>query len=192
MNIVIISASMRAQSQSLKVAQYLAGLVEKQSDTPLVIDLQALQLPNFDDTPKDIEQVEWLKSRLAQAEAFVFISPEWNGMMSYGLINMLHYVDRELADKPVLLVGVSNTRGGYYPVAQMQQIGQKNKHFVILPEHLVLSNIEQFMNDLAQEPAEYVEKRAAYSLRVLKVYAEALGTVRASGVLDYGTYPNGM
>ncbi len=53
------------------------------------------------------EKISHLKQQLSSSDGFVFVSPEWNGMMSLTLPNMLHYVSQELANKPVMLVGVS-------------------------------------------------------------------------------------
>lgn len=194
MHIQLISASMRAESESLKVARYLEARIKAHGHTAEILDLYTIKLPNYDDSddPLQLEAKQWIRERLTAAEAYVFISPEWAGAMSYGLINMLLFVGKEMADKPVLLTGVSDTRGGFYPIAQMQQIGQKNRHYVLLPEHLVLSSIKEFMNDPTTEPEAYVEKRADYALRVLETYAEALVHVRQSGVTDYVTYKNGM
>jgi hypothetical protein len=49
---------------------------------------------------------------------------------------------------------------------------------------------------LAEEPQSPVETdvraRLDYFLRVLKEYAKALSTVRASGVIDTKSFPNGL
>ena len=116
-------------------------------------------------------------------------------MMSVGLLNLLHYVKHEFAHKPVMLVGVSASRGGSYPLLQMRMMGYKNRHFVILPESLLVTDCKNVFNDNNFDdsaPDLYLKKRADYALNILVKYAESLQSVRQSGIVDFDAYPNGM
>jgi NAD(P)H-dependent FMN reductase len=195
MNIVIISASMRTQSQSLKVSEWLARHSETLGITAEVLDLHTFKLPMFDDGETAAENQVMLREKLTNADAYVFVSPEWNGMMSHGLINMLHFVGQEMAYKPVMLVGVSAGRGGTYPVAQMKQLGGKNRHYIISPENLVVSGVESAFNtpEIVESEADFaIKNRADYSLKVLIELAGALTHVRSGSVIDLKNFSNGM
>lgn len=194
MNIVVISASMRKNSQSFKVAKYVAdNLVSNDVDVKL-IDLQAIDLPMYDDTEKDLPQLNNLIPQLSAAHGFVFVSPEWDGMMSIGLLNMYHYLGSELAHKPVLPVGVSASRGGAYPIEQMRQIGAKNRHFVVIPEHVIVRNVENVLNEVesVSEEDTYIRDRLNYAGGVLRAYADAMKVLQTSALIDNTKYPNGM
>ena len=118
MNILVISASMRSNSQSLKVAKWLSAHSAKLGAESSVLDLHEVKLPLFDDGETVAENLPQILNQLKSADGYVFVTPEWNGMMSHGLINMLHFVeDKEMAYKPVMLVGVSAGRGGVRPAA---------------------------------------------------------------------------
>ncbi len=196
MKITILSASARRGSQSRKVSEYLASRLGEMEADAKVFDFGELKLPSFDAENAPNEQVLEILQRLEASDGAILVSPEWDGMMSHELINFYHYLQQQLADKPVLLVGVSATpRGGQYPVEQMSMMGIKNRHFVIIPGRLVVESVNDVMNDqnLSDDaPDIYIKKRADYTLKTLLEYARALQTVRQSGVRDYDKYPNGM
>lgn len=196
MKIVVISASPRSNSQSLKVAKYLTSRLNTLSAEATTLDLHELKLPVYDASDSIPEGLAEAKSLLASSDGYVFVSPEWNGMASVALLNLMHYLeDNELAHKPVMLVGVSATRGGSYPVIQLRSLGYKNRHFIISPECLVVTTCKDVLNDDVQSddaPDIYIKRRADYALKVLVEYAKALQNVRHSAVIDHKTYPNGM
>lgn len=197
MKITIISGSSRKQSQSIKVANFMKALLENKEVEASVLDLQELNLPPYDPDNTDVDGVDELKKTLEASDGFVLISPEWNGMMNHRIISFFHYIGLSMADKPVMLAGVSSSyHGGHYPVEQMRILGVKNKHFVVIPEHLVIKDVKNVMNstilDDGNESDVYIKKRAYYALKTLIEYSKALKSVRVSGVVDYDTYPNGM
>lgn len=195
MNILVISASMRGESQSLKVSKWLHVHLESQNIGSDLLDLHAFKLPMFDDGETIAENQPELLSKLGKADGYVFVSPEWNGMMSHGLLNMLHYAEHELAYKPVMLVGVSAGRGGTHPVDQMRLMGQKNRHYVLSPESLIVSGVESAFNgpEFDKNASDFALKtRADYSLKILVKLAESLSDVRNSGVLDFERFSNGV
>ncbi len=196
MKIVLISGSSQAESQTVKVTAFLANRLETKGVEVEIIDLHELNLPPFDPNKKPESVISTMKKSLDSADGFVLASPEWDGMVNHRIISFLHYVGMTMADKPVMAVGVSATyHGGHYPVEQMRMLGPKNKHYIVIPEHLVVMNVNDVMNthDLEGEENDvFIKKRADYALSTLVEYAKALQHVRSSGVTDYDTYPNGM
>lgn len=195
MGVLVVSASMRANSQSLKVANWLKNHIASLGSSAELLDLHEFKLPMFDDGETVADNKEELLRKINEASAFVFVSPEWDGMMSYGLINMMLYIKDEMAHKPVMLVGVSSGRGGSYPLAQMKQLGQKNRHFIISPENLVVGGVKEMLNDqeMDESSVDYpIKVRADYSLKILIEYGKALEKVRSSGVVDMTVVPNGV
>jgi NAD(P)H-dependent FMN reductase len=192
MQITIISASTRAGSESRNVSDLIEATLENKNTEASVIDLYELSLPIFDATGEGdwTERVAEVRQLLDQSDGFVFVSPEWDGMMSAGLHNLFHYLDHELADKPVYLVGVSAGRGGRYPLLQMRQMGYKNRHFVIIPESIFFDQVTDNLVD-GNLKNEHIEKRLNYGLNTLIEYAKALTNVRKSGVIDYEQFGNG-
>lgn len=196
MKIVVISASMRKDSQSLKVSKWLQVHGESLGIESEVVDLHEVKLPLFDVGETPAPQAEDVLAVFKSADGFVFVSPEWNGMLSHGLVNMLHYTGTELAHKPVMLTGVSAGRGGTYPLAQMRDVGQKNNHYVISPESLLVQGVNGILDDheMTEEDTadQNVKARADYGLKVLIEYAKAMKTVRESGVINHEKFANGV
>ena len=192
MIITVISGSTRKDSQSRRVCDYLAGRLAHLGVETAVVDLHEKKLPLYDDAGEGAWKPVWeeVSGTLEKSDGFVFVSPEWDGMMSVGIHNLFHYADKEMADKPVLPVGVSSGRGGRYPLQQMRIMGYKNKRFVVIPESLFFDYVEKGLVDGALTDARATE-RADYALRVLMEYARALASVRASGTIDYAKFPSG-
>ena len=113
---MIVSGSHRQESQSERVAEFVGNELLR-IDPTLVVDSFSLSgnpLPLWDESV-------WQKSsplaglwgpvreRMQQAHAFVFVTPEWAGMVPPGLKNLLLFAgQREVGHKPALLVGVSS------------------------------------------------------------------------------------
>lgn len=187
--ITIVSASTRSNSQSLRMSKYLQKVLDNFGADASILDLNELKLPVYDDSGEGAWKSDWDKAskQLEQSDGFVVVSPEWGGMASIGWFNMLHYVDKEMAHKPVVLVGVSSGMGGAYPLAQMKSMGQKNKHFVLVPENLRLMNVEKlFVSESVDEDSadKSVKLRAEYTMKMLIEYAHALGPIRHGKVVD--------
>lgn len=192
MKITIISASTREGSQSRRVSDYLTGRLTMLGVEARVLDLNEKKLPLYDDKEENQKEVwEEISTMLDASDGFVFVSPEWDGMFSVGLHNMFHYADKQLADKPVLAVGVSSGRGGRYPLQQMRIMGYKNKRFVVIPESIFFDHVEESLVNGAPVDQRLAD-RAEYDLRVLVEYAKALSLVRQSGIIDYERFPNGL
>ncbi len=193
MKITIISGSTRNNSQSRRVSDYLSDCLTKYNIENTILDLNEKRLPLYDGTEEGVWKTLWdeISSLLNQSDGFVFVSPEWDGMFSVGLHNMFHYSDKELADKPVLTVGVSSGQGGRYPLQQMRIMGYKNKSFVVISESIYYDHIKENLVDGTLTNSRTTE-RTDYVLKVLVEYAKALGAVRKSGVIDYEKFPNGL
>ena len=193
MKIRIISGSVRDDSQSKKVSEYLSGRLESLGIENSIVDLNEKRLPLYDDTGEGDWKEMWneISNTFNQSDGFIFVSPEWDGMFSVGIHNMFHYLEKEIADKPVLPVGVSSGRGGRYPLQQMRIMGYKNKRFVIIPESLFFDHVEDNLIE-GKVTNEKLSERTDYALKVLVEYAKALLNVRQSGVIDYKKFSSGL
>ena len=208
MKIGIINGSHRA-AQSLKVAKFSSRiLTENLGKRPsgetvetTLIDLAGNPLPLWDQDLWTDNDPRWQKAwaplarELAACDGFVVVSPEWGGMVPPGLKNLLLIAGAEFAHKPAAIVAVSAGTGGAYPVAELRMSGYKNNHICFIPEHVIIRDVANVMNDheaAVQSPDAYMRQRLEYTLAVLLEYAGALRQVRESGVLKLKEYPYGM
>jgi NAD(P)H-dependent FMN reductase len=207
MKYLIVVGSHRAKSQSSKVGKYIAQEIKakQKSVSVSIIDLRLNPLPLWDESKwkkgsKLVKQWAPYSKRIQQADALVIISPEWSGMVPAGLKNFFLLCDKhELAHKPALLVGVSASRGGAYPVAELRMSSYKNTFICYLPEHIIVRNVEKVLNDTKLNKDDkddkddyYIKKRLSHALTMLSVYGKAFQKIRKSKKIDLKTYPFGM
>lgn len=205
MNIVIISASSRPNSNSLKFSNIIRDKLaaEGKGIDLNMIDLNKNVLPFFDASlwmgdKNTIDLWEPTRSTLEKADGLIFVTPEWNGMSSPALSNMLMYVKAELSHKPVLIVSVSATsHGGSYPVSQLRAFSSKNNRFYYIPEHMIIRNANTTLKDwpnIDKDNADdsYISNRIDYCLNLLQAYAKASISLRSSGLIDHQSFEHGM
>ena len=198
--IFIVSGSHRENSQSGRMARYIQAKLESLGAGSDLLDLGKTPLPlwreDFWDDPRP-EWAEWepIAERLQQADGLVVVSPEWHGMAPSGLKNFfLLATSREVADKPGLIVAVSNGTGGAYPVAELRMSSYKNNRLCYMPDQVIIRDVENvFLDpDNMTSTDEYFDARLEHDLRLLLEYANALGTVRAANLRNWKDFGNGM
>ncbi|MEO5342945.1 MAG: NAD(P)H-dependent oxidoreductase [Gammaproteobacteria bacterium SHHR-1] len=203
MKISIINGSHRHNAQSAKVAGFLAGQLEqlRLADEIWRFDLTDNPLPLWDEgiwsgDAKWQQLLTPLSAQLASSDGFIIIAPEWHGMAPSGLKNfLLLWGNNELAHKPALIVGVSSSVGGTYPVAELRMNSSKNNRLCYIPEHLIIRNVEQVLNESGENDTEadtYYRERSAFALGLLEQYAQALRPVRAAEGTFNAKFKNGM
>lgn len=205
MNIAVISGSSRPKSQSRKISDWVVAKLKTLNTQPSLIDLHEHVLPtevdllNFKGEPSAQKAWAPIAAVLEKADAFVVVSPEWNGMAPPALMNFFAYASqttKPLAHKAAHLFTLSSTNGGSYPAAQLRVYGPKNNHFVYTPEFTIIRDCEKVFNSIEPQQGnsadEYLQKRAYQSLKVFLEYAQALKTMRETTTVDLLAYPSGM
>ncbi len=201
MKYTIVCGSSRATSQSGKIARYIQNELHTlgAKDTYL-LDLANNPLPLWDESVWSDGET-WvnlwnpIKSQLQSSDAFIFVVPEWGGMVPSAVKNLFLLCSaQELGHKPGYIVAISSSRGGSYPVSELRMSSYKNNRICYIPEHLVIRDVEKLFNPGAPlgEDDTYMRSRLTYGLRLLGQYASALQTVRVSGIIDHKAFPNGM
>lgn len=203
MKISIISGSHRENSQSLKVAKHIeASLLESNlADETYILSLAGNPLPLWDESIWSGDET-WksilnpISEELTSSDAFVIIAPEYHGQVPAALKNFFLMWKHEVSHKPALIVAVSASDGGAYPVAELRMSSYKNNRLCYMPEHLIIRHVESVLNkDEADNNAQsdsYYRERINWVLPQLTKYAEALKMVRDSGVTQTEKFGNGM
>ncbi|MCS7304456.1 MAG: NAD(P)H-dependent oxidoreductase [Thermoguttaceae bacterium] len=201
MKIAIISGSHRSEGESHRVARYIQKRLEELGVSDVYLfTLADNPLPLWDEgiweeDPKWQQLWEPIQEQLRIAEGFVIVSPEWSGMVPAGLKNFFLLCAKDvLAHKPALIVTVSASMGGAYPVAELRTSSYKNTRICYIPDHVIIRNVGQMLQgeQPANEQDAAVRQRLTYCLKVLIEYTKALRAVRSSGVIDLKTFPYGM
>ncbi len=202
MKFAIVSGSHRPDSQSGKIARYVSEQLVSQDagHSTYVLELGKNPLPLWEEgvwrsDPKMTEPWQPISKEVSACDAAVVIAAEWGGMVPPALKNFfLFAADGCLYHKPGLLIGVSGSKNGAYPIAEMRMSSYKNVHLHYIPEHVIVRQAGEMLNGPeAQSPDDaYTRKRLDYGLRVLVEYAKASKLVRESGVLNRKDFPFGM
>lgn len=111
------------------MARWITDLADSRSDIDAeLVDLRDFPLPFFDSPfpPKralpDDPQVQAWAAKVADADGFILVTPEYNYGYSAVLKNALDTLYYEWNDKPVGIVGYGAVGGGLRAVMQLRQV----------------------------------------------------------------------
>jgi NAD(P)H-dependent FMN reductase len=129
MHIAILSASTRINRKSHRVALHLVQYISTHTPhTVEILDLATYQFPIMEEVlSKQIQQVEGLtdfSNRVKQADACIFLSPEYNGSYTAALKNAVDALEEnEFKRKVIGVVSVTTgSMGGPRGALAMQQL----------------------------------------------------------------------
>ncbi len=201
MKITILNGSSRKQSQSGKVSRFIdARLREQAGVSTYYLSLENNPLPMWDESIWD-DAPMWnkvwnpIKAELQSSDAFIIVVPEWSGMVPPAVKNFfLLCSHHELGHKPALIVAISSSRGGSYPVNELRISSYKNTRLLYIPEHFIVRDVEKMFNGAAPENEDdkYLRLRLDYCLKLLQAYGKSMKEIRSSGIIDHKAFPNGM
>ncbi|MBX2853532.1 MAG: NAD(P)H-dependent oxidoreductase [Rhodobacteraceae bacterium] len=201
-HIAVIAGSNRSEAQSHRIGVLIAERLTGLGATSDLISLRDIDVPMWHESKRDKNppaDSPWVtvwrpvSERLKAADGVVVITPEWHGMVSPMLKNLLCCCEEgELAFKPGYIVAVSGGAGGAYPVSELRTSGYKNTYLHWLPDHLIIRNAGGFLPGSPDDKApEFLEPRMMHGLKILTAYAEAAKKLRAE-VVDLSILRNGM
>ncbi len=153
MNIIIISGSIRENASTIKVSRNLQRHLHHYHNVVAeVIDLKEYDYPIWREVfEKEVNpplMCVRLQDKLQEAEAFIFVTPEYNGSYSLALKNMVDYFGLTVFEKKVIGVTAVSTggMGGIRAGLQLQQLILAI--FAIpVPQMLLVPNIHQHFDE---------------------------------------------
>jgi len=143
MNIVIISGSPRTGSLSYRVALHLKNHLQQNTSYPIqLVDLQHSGLPPIQAAWSSVEKApdefKALAKIIFEANAFILVTPEYNGSYAPAMKNLLDHFPKQ-QHKPFGIVTASpGAMGGIRASQQMQLLvgglfGLLSPHMLITP-----------------------------------------------------------
>jgi NAD(P)H-dependent FMN reductase len=143
MRIEIIAGSARVNSVTYRVALYLQNWLKQNSSHDIgIIDLRKWDLPSVQNTWSALDKVPAafmpLAERVYNADAFILVSPEYNGSYSPALKNLLDHFPKQY-HKPFGIVTASpGALGGMRAAQQLLLLvpalfGTASPHLLIIP-----------------------------------------------------------
>ncbi|MET0634936.1 MAG: NAD(P)H-dependent oxidoreductase [Chitinophagaceae bacterium] len=124
MNIEVISGSPRTASQTRRAAIYLQNWLNGNSSHQTgLIDMRDWNLPPVISTFTSVEQTpdefKPLSERIFNADAFILVTPEYNGSYSPVMKNMLDHFPKQLHKTVGIVTGSPGSLGGMRAAQQL-------------------------------------------------------------------------
>jgi len=198
MKITIVNGSQRKTSESERVSIFIKSklnlLTMGELDT-YILNLADEELEYWSEDNKDNTTWNKISQELRDSDGFIFVVPEWHGMVPPKMKNLFMFAGNpEFAHKPCLLVSISSTMNGVYPIVELRAASSKNNHLVYIPNHLIIRDVNNQFNRNTNNDMKVskIEVRLEYSLTVLMEYCLALLTVRESPICSPQRFIYGM
>lgn len=188
MNILIILASTREGRAGEKVARWVKEQAATRSDfASELVDLRDWPLPFFtsatppgspDYRPEGLVQ-QW-SEKIASADGFLVVTPEYNHGYPAALKNALDHLFREWNRKPVAFVSYGGAAGGARSVEQLRQVAVELA-MAPIREALHITAIWSALNEDGSPKDPSAAKRLTAVLDELAWWANALKAARKAG-----------
>lgn len=181
----VVIASTRPGRAGEPIAKWFFEVAKKfgKFDVRLV-DLAEVGLPLLDEPhhPRlkkyEKDHTKKWSALVTEADAFVFVTPEYNYGSPASLVNALDYVFHEWAYKAVGFVSYGGISGGLRSV-QMTKQKVTTLRMMPIPEGVTLPMFAQSLKDGVFSPPELQEKASHVMLEELLKWTNALMTLRS-------------
>ena len=181
----IISASVRTGRQGPIVANWFVDRARQHGKFTIEpIDLADVNLPMYNEPrhPRlaqyEYEHTKAWSATISRADAFVFITPEYNYFAPPALINALDYLSREWAYKPAAFVSYGGVSGGTRSVQSVKPL-ITSLQMMPLPVAVSIPFFNKYIKeDKSFDPGEEQVKASDAMLNELLRWAEALKPMR--------------
>lgn len=151
-----------------------------------LVDIADYELPVLDEPHHPMlgkyenqHTLRWA-SKIKEADAFVFVAPEYNYGPSVALLNAFDYLGREWTYAPVAFVSYGGIAGGLRAVQVMKQI-VTTLRMMPIPDGIVLPMVFQHFQTGQFVPPASVEPAFGPMLSELLRWTGALQSLRAEG-----------
>lgn len=189
-HIKIITGSVRPGRFNTQPALWVAGIAKQRTDTEVeFLDLAEINLPFLDEPASPKEQKytqahtkQW-SLKIAEADGFVFVTPEYNHSFSPVLKNAIDYLFYEWNYKPVVFVSYGSLAGGARAVEHLRSVVAELKMYD-LREQVMLPNYWENTNEKGEyQFTERHHKSASTMLDSLVFWAGKMKEIRHSGIV---------
>lgn len=184
--LLVIIASVRPERVGGKVGDWFLPIAESQGAFDVeTVDLRELALPLMDEPrhPRlaeyEFEHTKRWSATVARADAFVFVTPEYDFSPPASLINAIQYLAKEWAYKPVGLLSYGGVSAGLRSANALRIICTAN-NMMPLPGAVSIPFVAKLVDKESGkfEPGEVQEKAANSMLAELARWVKAMRSLR--------------
>jgi NAD(P)H-dependent FMN reductase len=185
---VVVYGSVRAQRQGIKAARFVKKSLEERGHEATLVDPLERQLPLLNKMYKEYadgeapEVLEGLAALYREADAFVFVTGEYNHSVPPALANLIDHFMNEYFWRPAGIVSYSaGTFGGVRAAVHLRAIlGEVG--LVTIPTMFPISKVQTAFDDDGNAVDDAYSRRIRRFLDELDWYANALKQARQKGV----------
>ncbi|WP_067671219.1 NADPH-dependent FMN reductase [Nocardia miyunensis] len=182
----VIIGSTRPGRLGLPIGSWAAEAAERHGGFEVeLVDLADFELPVFDEPTHPRmgkythdHTIRW-SEKIKEADAFVFVTPEYNYAPPPSLINAIDYLHNEWLYTPVAFVSYGGVAAGTRAVQVLKQLVTTLK-MVPIPEAVSIPFVFQAMRDGQYHPAPESDQAASAMFDELLRWATALADLRAN------------
>lgn len=180
----IITGSTRPGRVNDQVARWIFEVAEKRTDVEVeIVDIADYNLPLLDE-PAPAMMNQYTKdhtkkwgAKIAEADGFIFVTPEYNHSTSAALKNSIDFLYKEWSNKPAGFVSYG-AEGGVRAVEHLRGVlAQVQVATTQQQVNFTLAN--DFENYSTHKPGDAHEQNANTLLDQVTAWANALKTVRS-------------
>lgn len=181
----VILASTRPGRKGPEIGRWFAKYASDNSGFEVnVVDISEFDLPVFDEPHHPVMQKyehehtrRWSET-IDKADAYVFVTPEYDHTAPASLINALTYLSKEWNYKPAGFVSYGGVSGGLRGVQSLKPMMSALK-LVPVPEAVTIPGHGEFLDEHGFNANALHEKGAADMLAELDKWAGALKGIRS-------------
>jgi NAD(P)H-dependent FMN reductase len=180
----VIACSTRPGRAGFPIAKWFVEQAQKHGTLAVeLVDLKEVNLPVFDE-PKHprLQQYEHAHTKawsaiVSRADAFVFVTPEYNYGMPPSLLNALTFLSKEWARKPAGIVSYGGVSAGTRS-AQMAKQTLTSLSIMPLPQAVSIPFFMKLITADVFNPGDTQDAGVKAMLDELALWAGALKTIR--------------
>ncbi|MGN6248265.1 MAG: NADPH-dependent FMN reductase [Ginsengibacter sp.] len=184
-NLKVISSTVRPGRKGPLLAKWIAGLAKENGNFNVeVLDLGEINLPMMDEPNHPVmkqykhEHTKWWSAKIDEADAFIFVTAEYDYNYPAPLRNALEYLSQEWNYKPAAIVSYGGVSAGTR-AANALKADLSTLRVVPLAESVNFPFFQQNINDQNEFVVNEVSMKAAHNmLKQLVRWTKGLKTIK--------------
>jgi NAD(P)H-dependent FMN reductase len=184
LSVIIISATRPGRADSV-IAQWLIEAAAEHGKFAVeLVDLADLALPLLEEAAHPAtrkyanEPTRRWSASVASADAFLFVTPEYDYFAPAALVNAVQVLLQEWLYKPAGVLSYGGVSGGLRSAQVLRHL-LSNVNVHALPQVVPVHFFQQFIDDDGFRPSEQIRDGVNGMLDELHKWARALRTIRA-------------
>lgn len=190
MKLAVIAVSTREGRAGLTVSKWFEKFARDHGGFEVeFIDLKEVNLPLLNEPKHPVmqdyqfEHTKRWSQLVSPADAYVFVTPEYDYFVPGALVNAIDYLSREWSYKPAAFVGYGGISGGLRSIQAAKPLLTSVK-MMPLPESVSIQFVQNFIKDGTFTPERMHEDMARLMLDELAKWAQALKPMRLNPADD--------